>query len=151
MVGKTEHLAKGSNPRFVVTSLSTEARDARALYEDLYCARGEMENRLKEQQLCLFADRTSCHTMRANQLRLWLSAVAYTLLRALREHGLQETPLAQARCDTILLKLLKIGAVVRVTVRRVWFSLAEGYPYQAIFAQVFDNLSRWRSPQALPP
>ena len=153
VVGKAEHLAKGSNPRFVVASLSPEALDARGLYEDLYCARGEMENRIKEQQMCLFADRTSCQTMRANQLRLWLSGVAYTLLRALREHGLKETPLAHARCDTIRLKLLKIGALVRVTVRRVWFSLAEGYPYQAIFAQVFDNLTRWRSPapQALPP
>jgi len=153
VVGKAEHLAKGSNPRFVVTSLAPEDRDARTLYEDLYCARGEMENRIKEQQMCLFADRTSCQTMRANQLRLWLSAVAYTLLRALREHGLKETPLAQARCDTIRLKLLKIGALVQVTVRRVWFSLATGYPYQAIFAQVFDNLLRWRcpQPQALPP
>jgi hypothetical protein len=144
VVGKAEHLPKGANPRFVVTSLSTAAREARALYEDLYAARGEMENRIKEQQMCLFADRTSCQTMRANQLRLWLSGVAYTLLRALREHGLRETPLAHARCDTIRLKLLKIGALVRVTVRRVWFALAEGYPYQAIFAQVFDNLARWR-------
>ena len=153
VVGKAEHLAKGSNPRFIVTSLSPEGRDARALYEDLYCARGEMENRIKEQQMCLFADRTSCQTMRANQLRLWLSAVAYTLLRALREHGLKETPLAQARCDTIRLKLLKIGALIQVTVRRVWFSLAEGYPYQTIFTQVFDNLVRWRlpTPLALPP
>lgn len=153
VVGKAEHLAKGANPRFVVTSLSAEAWEARALYEDLYCARGEMENRIKEQQMCLFADRTSCQTLRANQLRLWLSGVAYTLLRALREHGLKETPLAQARCDTIRLKLLKIGALVQVTVRRVWFCLATGYPYQAIFAQVFDNLTRWRTPQpqALPP
>ena len=153
VVGKAEHLAKGSNPRFVVTSLSAADFPAQMLYEELYCARGEMENRIKEQQMCLFADRTSCHTMRANQLRLWLSAVAYTLLRALREHGLKETPLAHARCDTIRLKLLKIGALVRVTVRRVWFALAEGYPYQAVFTQVFDNLTRWRSPapQALPP
>lgn len=153
VVGKAEHLAKGANPRFVVTSLSAESWEARALYEDLYCARGEMENRIKEQQLCLFADRTSCHSMRANQLRLSLSAVAYTLLRALREHGLKETPLAHARCDTIRLKLLKIGALVQVTVRRVWICLATGYPYQAIFAQVFDNLIRWPmpQPQALPP
>ena len=90
VVGKAEHLAKGSNPRFVVTSLSAEELDARSLYEDLYCARGEMENRIKEQQLCLFADRTSCATMRANQLRLWLSSVAYTLLAALRQFGLKE-------------------------------------------------------------
>src|SRR3972149_4204292 len=86
-----------------------------------------MENRIKEQQLCLFADRTSCQTMRANQLRLWLSSVAYVLMQALREHGLCHTPLAKARCDTIRLKLLKIGASVRVTVRRVWVSLGESH------------------------
>jgi len=143
VVGKAEHLAKGSNPRFVVTSLSTEECDARTLYEDRYCARGEMENRIKEQQMCLFADRTSCHTMRANQLRLWLSSVAYVLLSALRRFGLKETPLAAARCDTIRLKLLKIGAQVRITVRRVWFALAESYPFQAIFTQVWDNLRAW--------
>jgi hypothetical protein len=146
VVGKAEHLAKGSNPRFVVTSLPAERFAMRALYEDLYCARGEMENRIKEQQLCLFADRTSCRTMRANQLRLWLSSAAYVLLQALRQHGLKETPLAAARCDTIRLKLLKIGAIVRVSVRRVWFSLAQSYPYQALFQQVFDNLRRWLLP-----
>src|SRR3990170_4019489 len=122
VVGKAEHLAKGSNPRFVVTSLSAEELDARTLYEDMYCARGEMENRIKEQQLCLFADRTSCATMRANQLRLWLSSAAYTLLAALRQFGLQDTEMATARCDTIRLKLLKLGALVRTTVRRVWIS-----------------------------
>lgn len=148
VVGKAEHLEKGSNPRFIVTSLSEERFAARALYEDLYCARGDMENRIKEQQLCLFADRTSCQTMRANQLRLWLSSAAYVLVQALRQHGLQDTPLAQARCDTIRLKLLKIGAIVRVAVRRVWFSLASSCPYQAIFAQVFDNLRRWQLPLA---
>jgi len=146
VVGKAEHLAKGTNPRFVVTSLSAERFAAQALYEDLYCSRGEMENRIKEQQLCLFADRTSCETMRANQLRLWLSSVAYVLMQTLREHGLCHTPLAKARCDTIRLKLLKIGASVRVTVRRVWFSLAESYPYQALFAQVFQQLRQWRPP-----
>ena len=91
VVGKAEHLAKGSNPRFIVTSLSAEEFAARLLYEDVYCARGEMENRIKEQQLCLFADRTSCATTRANQLRLWMSSVAYTLLVALRQFGLQGT------------------------------------------------------------
>jgi hypothetical protein len=146
VVGKAEHLAKGSNPRFVVTSLSAERFEMRALYEDLYCARGEMENRIKEQQLYLFADRTSCRTMRANQLRLWLSSAAYVLLQALRQHGLKATPLAAARCDTIRLKLLKIGAIVRVSVRRVWFSLAQSYPYQALFQQIFDNLRRWLLP-----
>jgi hypothetical protein len=143
VVGKAEHLAKGSNPRFVVSSLSPEKLDARTLYEELYCARGEMENRIKEQQLCLFADRTSCATMRANQLRLWLSSVAYTLLVALRQFGLQGTEMAQARCDTIRLKLLKVGALVRTTVRRVWISLSESYPYQRVFAQVYENLKQW--------
>ena len=146
VVGKAEHLAAGANPRFVVTSLTTERWNARALYEDLYCARGEMENRIKEQQLFLFADRTSCQTLRANQLRLWLSSAAYVLLQILRQHGLKETPLAQARCDTIRLKLLKIGAVIRVSVRRVWFSLAQSCPYQAVFRQVFENLCRWQLP-----
>jgi hypothetical protein len=146
VVGKAERLAKGSNPRFVVTSLSAEELDARTLYEDVYCARGEMENRIKEQQLCLFADRTSCATMRANQLRLWLSSVAYTLLAALRQFGLQGTEMAQARCDTIRLKLLKLGALVRTTVRRVWISLSESCPYQRVFAQVYENLRRWTLP-----
>jgi len=143
VVGKAEHLAKGSNPRFVVTSLSAEKVAARPLYEDVYCARGEMENRIKEQQMCLFADRTSCATMRANQLRLWLSSVAYTLLAALRQFGLAGTEMAQARCDTIRWKLLKLGALVRTTVRRVWISFSESCPYQRVFAQVYENLQRW--------
>lgn len=143
VIGKAEHLAKGSNPRFVVTSLSVEQFEPRALYEDLYAARGEMENRIKEQQLYLFADRTSCATMRANQLRLWLSSVAYVVLQALRQHGLKNTELARARCDTIRLKLLKLGALIKITVRRVWFSLAQSYPYQEIFARVLENLQRW--------
>jgi len=140
VVGKAEHLEKGANPRFVVASLSPEKFEARALYEDLYCARGNMENRIKEQQLCLFADRTSCQSMRANQLRLWFSSVAYSLLQALRRLGLSGTSLAQAQCDTIRLKLLKIGAQIRVTVRKVWVSLAEGYPYETLFRQVHQNL-----------
>jgi hypothetical protein len=146
VVGKAEHLSKGGNPRFVVTSLSAEEFEARVLYEDLYCARGEMENRIKEQQLCLFADRTSCATMLANQLRLWLSSVAYTLLAALREFGLQGTEMAQARCDTIRLKLFKLGALIRTTVRRVWISFSESCPYQRVFAQVYENLRRWFLP-----
>jgi hypothetical protein len=146
VVGKAEHLSKGSNPRFVVTSLSPEELDARALYEDLYCARGEMENRIKEQQLCLFADRTSCATMRANQLRLWLSSAAYMLLATLRQFGLQGTEMATARCDTIRLKLLKLGALVRTTVRRVWISFSQSCPYQRVFAQVYENLRRWSLP-----
>lgn len=144
VVAKAEHLAKGANPRFVVTSLTAHQCEARALYEERYCARGEMENRIKEQQLCLFADRTSCQTMRANQLRLWLSSAAYVLLQALREHGLANTEMARARCDTIRLKLLKIGAVVRVTVRRVWVSLSGSYPYQELFRRVLDNLRQSR-------
>lgn len=146
VVGKAEHLSKGGNPRFIVTSLPTEKIAARMLYEDVYCARGEMENRIKEQQMCLFADRTSCATMRANQLRLWLSSVAYTLLAALREFGLRGTEMARARCDTIRLKLLKIGALVRMTVRRVWISFSESCPYQRVFAQAYENLRQWLLP-----
>jgi hypothetical protein len=140
VVGKAEYLAKGENPRFVVTSLAAEQVDARTLYERKYCARGDMENRIKEQQLWLFADRTSCATMRANQLRLWFSSVAYTLMEALRRLGLKGTKLAKAQCGTIRLKLLKIGAQVRVTVRKVWVSLSESYPYQQLLRQVHANL-----------
>lgn len=140
VVGKAEHLADKSNPRFVVTSLSPQRWDARALYEDLYCARGDMENRIKEQQLYLFADRTSAATMRANQIRLWFSSIAYVLLQTLRRLGLKGTALAQAQCHTIRLKLLKIGAQIRVTVRKVWVSLASGSPYAGLFAQVYTNL-----------
>jgi hypothetical protein len=140
VVGKAEHLDKGSNPRFVVTSLASTMYDARALYEDLYCARGEMENRIKEQQLCLFADRTSTRWMRSNQIRLWLSSLGYVLMAALRRLALVGTKMARSRCDTIRLRLLKIGASVRVSVRRVWVSLASGYPLQALFYRVFRRL-----------
>jgi len=140
VVGKAEHLSGGPNPRFVVTSIPKDDTDARALYEDVYCARGDMENRIKEQQLGLFADRTSTATMRANQIRLWLSSVAYVLLHALRRLGLQGTTLAKAQCDTIRLKLLKIGAQVRVTVRKIWVSLASGSPYATIFEKTYLNL-----------
>lgn len=142
VVGKAEYLPKGENPRFVVTSLSKAEFDAETLYEQQYCARGEMENRIKEQQLFLFADRTSAATMRANQLRLWFSSVAYTLLNALRRLGLKGTELAKARCDTIRLKLLKIGAQIKVTVRKVWVCLSESYPYRGVFRQVYENLIR---------
>lgn len=148
VIGKAEHLEKGSNPRFVVTSLPAEKFAAQELYEREYCGRGDMENRIKEQQLCLFADRTSCRTLRANQLRLAFSTVAYILLRALREFGLKGTVLETARADTIRLKLLKIGAVVRVTVRKVWIALSEAYPWRELFGQVYDQLSAWRN---LPP
>jgi len=140
VVGKAEHLEKGSNPRFVVTSLASQAWDARALYEDLYCARGEMENRIKEQQLCLFADRTSTRWMRSNQIRLWLSSLAYVLMSGLRRLGLAGTKIARSRCDTIRLKLLKIGASVRVSVRRVWVSLASGYPLRDLFHRICRRL-----------
>ncbi len=140
VVGKAEHLDKGSNPRFVVTSIAMEEMDARTLYEQLYCGRGDMENRIKEQQLWLFADRTSTGKMRANQLRLYFSSVAYTLMQALRRLGLQGTRMAAAQCNTIRLKLLKVGAQVKVTVRKVWISLAGGYPYSELFHQVYRNL-----------
>ncbi len=140
VVGKAEQLAGKENPRFVVTSISRAAMDARTLYEHEYCARGDMENRIKEQQLGLFADRTSTATMRANQLRLWFSTVAYLLMQALRRLGLKGTDLAKAQCGTIRVKLLKIGAQVRVTVRKIWVSLASGSPYAEVFAQVWRNL-----------
>ena len=140
VVGKAEHLDKGANPRFVVTSIDMEQMDARALYEEFYCARGEMENRIKEQQLWLFADRTSTGKMRSNQLRLYFSSVAYSLMQALRRIGLRGTQMAAAQCITIRLKLLKVGAQVKVTVRKVWVSLAGGYPYIGLFAQVYKNI-----------
>ena len=145
VIGKAEHLEKGPNPRFVVTSLSARQLGARYIYERLYCARGDMENRVKEQQLGLFADRTSAATMHANQLRLYFSSVAYLLLQTLRRIGLQGTAMANAQCTTIRAKLLKIGAQVQATVRRVWFRMAGGYPYTDTFAQAFDNL------QKIPP
>ena len=140
VIGKAEWMEKGANPRFVVTSLPPERMDARAIYEDFYCARGDMENRIKEQQLDMFADRTSAATMRANQLRLYLSSAAYILMHALRRLGLKDTDLAHAQCQTIRLKLLKIGAQVRVTVRNIWISLAGGYPYADTFAAIVRNL-----------
>jgi hypothetical protein len=144
VVAKAEHLAKGANPRFVVTSPSAEQRPAQPLYEDDYCARGEAENRIKEQQLHLFADRTSAHTMRANQIRLFFTSITYTLLNALRRLGLEGTEMAEAQCQTIRLKLLKIGALVQVTVRKVWVHLASGCPYAEVFRRVHANLSRFR-------
>ena len=142
VVGKAEYLAKGENPRFIVTSIASEEKDARELYEDFYCARGEMENRIKEQQLGLFADRTSTSWMRSNQLRLYFSSFAYILVHALRRLGLEGTELAKAQCDTIRLKLLKIGAQIRVSVRKVWMSFSESYPYLNLFQQVFARLQQ---------
>ena len=139
VVAKAEHLDGKENPRFVVTSLSCERWAAQALYEELYGARGDMENRIKE-QLCLFADRVSAETMRANQLRLYFSVMAYILVSGLRRLGLKATELAQAQVSTIRSKLLKIGARVRVTVRKVWVSMASSYPWQPLYRQVWANL-----------
>lgn len=127
-----------ANPRFVVTSLPADQHQARALYEKLYC--GEMENRIKECQLDLFADRTSTHTMRANQLRLWLSSMAYVLVSALRRIALAATRLADATCGTIRLKLFKIGAQVRISVRRIKFSMASAFPYTDVFRAAWTAL-----------
>jgi hypothetical protein len=120
------------------------------LYEQEYCGRGDMENRIKEQQLFLFAYRTSCATMRANQVRLLLSAVAYIVLRALRQFALPQTELAHGQCDTLRLKLLKIGAVIRISVRRVYVSLSESYPFRDLFLRVWHNLRRWVVPAPTP-
>jgi hypothetical protein len=139
VVAKAEHLEKGENPRFVVTSLAGEEWPAQALYEEPYCARGDMENRIKE-QLMLFSDRTSTHYLRSNQLRLYFSSLAYVLLQMLRRLGLAGTELAKAQCATIRLRLLKIGALIRITVRKVWVSLAGGYPYVTLFRQVYEKL-----------
>lgn len=123
----------------MVTSIAAEQWSAQQLYERLYCARGDMENRIKE-QLSLFSDRASAETIKANQLRLYLSSAAYLLMCALRRLGLQGTELADAQCITIRQKLLKIGAQIRVSVRRVWISLASSFPAQAIFQRVYTNL-----------
>ena len=143
VIAKAEHLSKGANPRFVVTSFGPELADARTLYEELYCARGDMENRIKEQQLDLFADRTSTGTLRANQLRLYFASFAYVLLGALRRLGLQGTELARAQCGTIRCKLLKIGAQVKLSARRVHLAFSESYPLATLFMKV---LARLRAP-----
>jgi hypothetical protein len=140
VIGKAEHLAKGANPRFLVTSLKRKTIDAKALYERVYCARGEMENRIKEQQLDLFADRTSTATMAANQLRLWFSSFAYVLMAALRRIALRHTEFETATCGTIRLKLLKIGARVTVSVRRIKIAMASACPYQTAFTLAHTRL-----------
>jgi Transposase DDE domain group 1 len=140
VVAKAEHLSKGPNPRFIVTSLSGESVEAKELYETIYCARGEMENRIKECQLDLFADRTSTATLRANQLRLWFASLAYVLLTALRRVALQGTGLAQATAGTIRLKLLKLGALVTVSVRRVKIAIASACPLKEVFIDVHRRL-----------
>ena len=142
VIGKAEWTNAEANPRFIVTSLPSAAIDARRLYEVIYCARGEMENRIKECQLDLFADRTSAATMRANQLRLWFASFAYVLLCALRRIGLAHTQFATATCGTIRLKLLKIGALVRLSVRRVAVTMASACPSQHEFALAHAFLRR---------
>jgi hypothetical protein len=139
VVAKAEYLDKGENPRFVVTSLGAEEWAARELYEKFYCQRGEMENRIKE-QMCLFAYRLSTEEMKGNQLRLYLSAVAYTLVEALRRLALKGTEWAEAQVDTIRLKLFKIGAMVRISARRVWLEMNSFYPWKHIYARAFDAL-----------
>ena len=140
VVAKAEWLGDKHNPRFVVTSLSDKEHPARSLYEELYCARGDMENRIKEQQLDLFADRTSAHTLRANQLRLWFASVAYVLLNLLRHFGLKGTELERAQAGTLRLKLLKVAAIVRVSVRRVVLSLSAAAPVRDLFARIAEQL-----------
>jgi hypothetical protein len=140
VIAKAEWTGGEANPRFIVTSLKPTEVAGRHLYEEVYCARGDMENRLKEAQGDLFADRTSAATMRANQLRLWFASMAYVLLCALRRIGLAHTQFAQATCGTIRLKLLKIGALVTVSVRRIRFAMASGCPNQPEWALVHARL-----------
>jgi hypothetical protein len=140
VIGKAEVTGGEANPRFIVTSLKRGEASARHLYEKIYCARGDMENRIKECQLDLFADRTSTATMQANQLRLWLASMAYVLLCALRRIGLAHTQFAEATCGTIRLRLLKIGALVRVSVRRIKIAMASACPWQDAFALAYARL-----------
>jgi len=142
VVGKAEWTQGDANPRFIVTSLAPSDGDGRHLYETIYCARGEMENRIKECQLDLFADRTSAATMRANQLRLWFASLAYVLMCGLRRIGLAHTQFATATCGTIRLRLLKIGALVKISVRRVAIAMASAYPWQHEFALAQAMLRR---------
>jgi hypothetical protein len=139
VVAKAECLHKGENPRFLVTSLSEKPWTAQDLYEEFYCARGEMENRTKE-QMHLFADRLSTDEMKGNHLRLYFSALAYTLVEALRRLGLKGTEWAQAQVDTIRSRLFRIGAIVRVTVRRIVLQMSSAYPWKDIYAQAFQAL-----------
>jgi hypothetical protein len=137
-IQSTDRIKGEANPRFIVTSLTDD--NDRHLYENIYCARGEMENRIKECQIDLFADRTSTHTMAANQLRLWFASMAYVLVNSMRRLALQTTDLADAACGTIRRKLFKIGALVTITVRRIKFAMASGCPYKAIFATAYRAL-----------
>jgi hypothetical protein len=141
VIAKAEHLPKGKNPRFIVTSLTSEAVETKEqLYEKIYCARGDMENRIKECQLDLFADRTSAASLRANQLRLWFASLAYVLMTALRRMALAGTELAHATAGTIRLKLLKLGALVTISVRRVKIAIASACPMKGVFAMAYRRL-----------
>jgi hypothetical protein len=140
VVGKAEYLKGGPNPRFIVTSFSEKEWSSRALYEDLYCARGEMENRIKEQQLDLFADRVSCHWERGNQIRMYYSAIAYALMDAFRRLALSGTDMARAQCGTIRLRFLKIGARIKCSARRVWIHLSECCPWRDAFVAAWERL-----------
>ena len=142
VVGKAEYLEKGENPRFIVSSIPIAEQDARQLYEDFYCARGDMENRIKEQQLDMFADCTPTHEIRTNQLRLIFASFGYVLVQTLRRLGLVGTELAKAQCGAIRLKLFKVGAQVRISLRKVWIAFSESYPYAELFRQILLKLQR---------
>ncbi len=137
IIGKAEYSEKGANPRFIVTNLDG---DTQKLYKDLYCARGDMENRIKEQQLCLFADRTSCHKWWPNQFRMLLSGLAYVLIERVREIGLKDTILHNAQVNTIRLKLFKIGTIILKNTRRIYLRYSSHYPYQGLFNTVYQKL-----------
>jgi hypothetical protein len=141
VVAKAEQIEGKENPRYVVTSLDADHWPKRKLYEELYCARGDMENRIKE-QYSLFAGRVSTATMRANQLRLYLSAAAYVLMSAFRRLALSTTAWARAQCETIRLQLLRIGAQVRISARKVWVSIASSYPHWRVFQHAYTQLRR---------
>lgn len=140
VIAKAEHLFKGSNPRFIVTSLSESPKE---LYEEIYCQRGDMENRIKEQQLDMFADRTSAQTMRANQIRLWFSTLAYTFMHLLRLIGLENSEFNKAQCHTIRTRLLKVGAQIKISVRRIHISFSEAFPLKDILRNAVLNIQSW--------
>jgi hypothetical protein len=150
VVAKAEWTRGEANPRFLVTSLKRAEAAARHLYENIYCARGDMENRIKECQLDLYADRTSAATMRANQLRLWFASMAYVLICALRRIGLADTTFAEVTCGTIRLKLLKIGALVRTSVRRIKIAMASGCPTAAVWGLAATRLLAAAKARASP-
>lgn len=140
VVGKAEYLKKGANPRFVVTSLAEKDFDPQTVYENIYCARGDMENRIKEQQLGLFADRTSSHTIRANQLRLWFSSMAYVLMQTLRRVGLCGTQLEKAQMWTLRQRLFKVGALIHISIRRFWVRLSSHHPMVPLWPKILHQI-----------